>query len=879
MAAYAAFISLKSTIHHFLKYYDICLTLPSLKMLQLLYNQVESFEQFLNTSDSSSRKRMDDRFHQIAMAMDQFEDILLIYKLEPSERAQSGGEIDGFLDLDHVKQAFDAITASMQELQAEHAVVSPRDSSGKLVGLFDQYNQLKERIFLCRFVISIVGMAGNGKTTLAEEILCDFDIVEMFESRAWVAVGSTYDRRDVLLLILAQVDPDACAMIGAEEGDREISKYLERSLEGKRFLIVFDDVWDVDFWYNLEYLLPNNGDGSKVVLTTRSRELGDGAEAVFDMRLLSEEESWDLLRHKVFGEEDCPSELVKAGKKIAEYCDGLPLTIVAVSGLLSEADRTLKFWNEVAARKRHWLFLAAYDGMLEVLYPSYWSLSLQLRRCFLYMGVFPQDYKIPRSKIINLWIAEEGLLDPITDQYGQQFLFGMIGLEEFNLLRNTPEQVLDLENYAVEYLEDLASKTLVMVHQKSTTRAVIRRSWAQGIKTCGLHSSWWHLCHREATKRNVFYILTSLEDGVGEDIKGQTTLSIHQNVLFGIKDVYESMVENCASSARSLLCFGPYHQYQVPVCFELRSLQHLDALNIRFYKFPLAATELVELRYLALTCNGKVPPSISKLQKLKFLIIHQHFNIKFRGVSSYLPMEIWDMKDLRYMRIMGSDLPSGDSVLPNLSKLLHVSSHSCTKSVFEGLPNLRKLGIQIELTPFGAEPPTYFDHISLLDGLESLKCVVVNPDFTPKLIPQPSLPNFPSHLEKLTLTGLGCSWEEMSKIASLQKLAVLKLRSNAFRGPKWDFKEHRFVKLEYLLIEDCDLEKLEIGDESFDDLQYMCMKHCYKLKEIRVESELAISNIEIVDCNTLAEKQIKKAMLRCNRLIHNFSVHSSWMKS
>lgn len=439
--------------------------------------------------------------------------------------------------------------------------------------------------------------------------------------------------------------------------------------------------------------------------------------------------------------------------------------------------------------------------------------------------------------------------------------------------------MLDLEGYAVEYLEDLASKTLIMVYQKSTRRAVIRRSWAQGIKTCGLHSSWWHLCHREATMMNVFYTVTSLEDGIGEHIKGQTILSIHNNVLFGIKDVYESMVENCASTAHSLLCFGPYHQYQVPVCFELGSLQHLDALNIRFYEFPLEVTELIELTYLALTCNGKVPPSISKLQKLKFLIIHQHFSIRFRGAPSYLPMEIWDMKDLRYMQIMGRDLPSGDTLLPNLLKLLNVSSHSCTKSVFEGLPKLRKLGIQIELTPFVAEPSTYFDHVSLLHTLESLKCVVVNPDFTSKIVPPPALPNFAHHLKKLSLSGLGCSWEEMSKIASLKNLLVLKLRSNAFRGPKWDFKEYRFVNLEYLLIEDCDLEKLEVGDESFKDLQYLCIKHCYKLKEIKVESKLAISNIEVVDCNPLAEKQIKKVMLRCNRLIHNFSVYSSWMKS
>lgn len=231
------------------------------------------------------------------------------------------------------------------------------------------------------------------------------------------------------------------------------------------------------------------------------------------------------------------------------------------------------------------------------------------------------------------------------------------------------------------------------------------------------------------------------------------------------------------------------------------------------------------------------------------------------------------------MQVMGSDLPSSDNLLPNLLKLLNVSSHSCTKSVFEGLPKLKKLGIQIEFTPSVSEPSTYLDHVSILGRLESLKCVVVNPDFTPKIASPPLLPNFSIRLKKLSLSGLGCSWEEMRKISSLKELEVLKLRSNAFRSPKWDFREHRFVKLEYLLIEDCDVARLKMRGESFNDLRYLCIKHCYKLKELLVESHFSVSNIEIVDCNPSSEKEIKKAMLRSNRLAHNFSVLSSWIKT
>ncbi|KAH6756724.1 hypothetical protein C2S53_000814 [Perilla frutescens var. hirtella] len=852
---------------YYVNYFDICLDPPSLAMLQLLYKEVRSFEAFLNTSNISSRERMEDFLQELTPAMHALFQILERYYRSETSRVGNGDDldIDRFLDLEEVvKEAFDIIPAALKMVRQEEEYYNFGGRKSKLVGLEDQYNQLKGIILVCPFVISMFGMAGNGKTTLADEIFQDFDMLKLFESRAWVKVGLSYQIEDILREILAQVlDLDNDQMlsnIGHQEVEVMLREYLKTSLEGKRYLIVLDDVWDTGFWPKLEPSLPNNDVGSKVLLTTRSREVAGFAGAIFDMRLLTKEESWDLLRERVFGEEECPPQLVRDGKKIAEHCDGLPLTIVTVANLL--VDQNHERWNEIAVSKYHQLIMAAYDGILEVLYPSYWNLSPQLRFCFLYMGVFPPNYEIPLSKITSLWIAE-GLLILDDDQH-----------------------LLDFEDNAAEHLEDLAINSIIMVHQKSTKRAVIKRFHAQGVKTCGLHSSWRHLCHREAAKMNVFHILNSRKDGVGEEIKRQKTLSIHNNVLLGIKDVCESMVENCASTARSLLCFGPYHPYPVPICFGLESLRRLDALNIRFYEFPYQVMELVELRYLAITCNEKVPSSISKLGKLQFLIVHQHLNIRYSDAApSYLPVEIWDLKELKYLQIMGSDLPSGNiddnhDLLPYLSKLLHVSSYSCTRSVFEGLPNLRKLGIRIELVPDAAadECLAYFDHVSLLERLESLKCVVVNPEFTCEAVPPPALPIFPLYLKKLALNGLGCSWKDMSKIASLEYLQVLKLRCNAFRGPKWDFGKYRFVKLQYLLIEDSDdLEILKVGHESFKKLEYLSLKHCYKLEELCWESaELSVSNIELVDCSPLVEKQIKKAMLRGSKLDHNFSLNYSW---
>lgn len=876
MAVYAALVPLKSKIRGFLKHYDACFDPPSLELTQYLYKEVMSFQEFVERLDSSSRQRMNASLARIAEAIPKFRDLLSLHLSEQYHdlRDQRNG-MSHLINLRHLKRDVHFFIETLKKVQEEFKQQQEDESSSslrvnefrgnktKMVGLSDLYTELKEDIVRdwgqAVKLLAIVGMAGIGKTALAKKIFEHLDFVEWFDYRAWVAVGREWRLQKIIRSILAQVNSEyANKMLSMEDGDDDerMSECLKESLKDKRYLIVLDDVWDGQVWHEVKRLLKTtmqNVVGSRVLLTSRRREVVDRAGLnrgvdFLDMRLLDKEESWDLLREKVFDVESCSFQLERVGRRIAEKCDGLPLTIITVADLLTQAEKTPEYWNKVATQEKHQLFVAAYDKVSKVLYPSYENLPQHLKMCFLYMAVFPQNHETPKSKVINMWIAEGLTLEP--------------------------NAATSSKKLAMKCLDELASDG-VIISQKSTKSSSTMSIADEGIKVCGLHSSWWHLCYKEARKINFVHVLNSREDSLADSIKGQSRLAIHKNILLGIKEVYDLMEDNCASSARSLLFYGPYNRYPIPICSAFKLLEVLDALKIRFYEFPLQVLKLVELKYLALTYDGKLPPSISKLRKLQFLIVCPHQNI---GALLYLPQEIWDIKELKHLQVMGSDLPYfWGTPLPNLLTLLDVSAHSCTEGVFERIHNLRKLGIRIELPPdHSSEPLTCLDHVFNLKKLKSLKCVIVNPELTSELVPPPTLPIFPSYLKKLALSGMGYPWTEMSKIASLENLEVLKLRCNAFQGPKWEVEENTFPKLEYLLIEDSDLEHWKVGHGNFKWLEHLSIKHCYKLQELEWECEDNISMIDVVDCDPSVEKQIKEAKWRKGMLALDFKVYNSW---
>ncbi|CDP21977.1 unnamed protein product, partial [Coffea canephora] len=238
-----------------------------------------------------------------------------------------------------------------------------------------------------------------------------------FPVRAWVTVSETCDFQFLLKDLIRQLHEEG------KKPDRrsiesmtttELKKFVKDFLQqAGRYAIVFDDVWDVEFWNTIKFALPESGHGNRVMLTTRKADVAsdcciESRGYIYRMKPLSFVYSWTLFCNKIFKGGNCPGHLMDVAKGILGKCEGLPLAILAISGLLAlkDVNRTEE-WEMV----RHSLGgelegAGKLDRVKKILSLSYSDLPWHLKICLLYTSIYPEDYKIGCETLVNLWIAE-----------------------------------------------------------------------------------------------------------------------------------------------------------------------------------------------------------------------------------------------------------------------------------------------------------------------------------------------------------------------------------------------------------------------------------------------------------------------------------------
>ncbi|KAL2465048.1 Disease resistance RPP8-like protein 3 [Abeliophyllum distichum] len=712
--------------------------------------------------------------------------------------------------------------SGVQDLQPRTSLGAPSDKS-TMVGLDDELIQILEwleRDSLQLDTLSIVGMAGIGKTTFARKVYDHQRIQMIFHIRVWVTVSQKYNERKIVLDLLDSMKKLTDEM---HKETSDLKQVLYQNLKGWRYLIIMDDIWDTEVWNDIRCLFPDDKNRSRIMLTTRLESVAVhvNSNALHRMRFLNDDESWNLfcekvfgatindderwnlLCKKVFGEDCCPRELNQIGTKIAKDCRGLPLAIVLIGGLLSKSTKTQSYWEYVV--KNLSSFITSNDDQCKkIMDLSYDNLPDHLRVCFRYMGIFPEDYEILVSKLVKLWIAE-GFIEPVTSK--------------------------SLEDVAEEYLLNLVERSLILVSKRSSKGKT---------KMCKIHDLLHELCVREARKESFFHVTDRSLNGLPKDIStshvtGKSLydlptnfislrrLSIHPNTETNFVHA-ESLP---TSTVRSVLNFDPMLHLSV----EFLNSRLLRVLDVNSFDIPTEILKLVNLRYLACASfPRKFPSSLYKLRNLQILIL------RCTESSFDLPPEIWRMPQLRHVHLDKVNLldpPKAGveeehclTILEDLQTLSTVINFRCTEDILRRIPSLKKLGIlyadiRVDWSDY------YLNNLARLQNLEALKCLfdVPYPPFLQNL-------TFPTSLKKLTLRGSFLPWKDITIIGSLPNLQVLKLKRNAFSGLVWEPKEEQFLQLTFLLLEENNMKEWKADRIHFPKLQHLILHKCRHLIEV-----------------------------------------------
>jgi hypothetical protein len=197
------------------------------------------------------------------------------------------------------------------------------------------------------------------------------------------------------------------------------STYTTGEIDGKKFLLVLDDVWNENYanWEVLSGPFKSGAQGSTVIVTTRNDSVASVMRTVptHYLNRLPEEDCWSLFAKHSFlnGKFDAHSELEVIGRQIVKKCDGLPLAVKAIGGLLrSKLD--VDEWEKIL-KSELWDSPIDNTNILPALRLSYKYLSSHLKRCFAYCSIFPKGYAFEKDHLILLWMAE-GLLQELKNK-------------------------------------------------------------------------------------------------------------------------------------------------------------------------------------------------------------------------------------------------------------------------------------------------------------------------------------------------------------------------------------------------------------------------------------------------------------------------------
>ncbi|XP_044984278.1 disease resistance protein RGA5-like isoform X1 [Hordeum vulgare subsp. vulgare] len=717
---------------------------------------------------------------------------------------------------------------------------------GELVGIDENLNKLEAWLGKDGEqklkVVSVVGSGGLGKTTLVKELYRR--IRGQFECRAFVRSSRKPDIRRLLISMLSQIRPHQPPHTWKVHSlIADIRSYLQH----KRYLIVIDDAWATQTWDIINRALPDANLCSGILITTEINDValkccGYDSKYVLTMKPLIDDDSSKLFFSTAYGPQlECPPELGELSKSIIRKCAGLPLAIVAVASLLSRMNKPEQ-WNYVNKSLGYGLRANPLEGMKQVLNLSYNNLPEHMKACVMYLGIYQENYIIPKDDLVKQWIAE-------------------------GFIHATEEK--DKEEISRNYFNELISSRMILpVHINDN----------DDVLSCSVHYMVLDFVSHKSTEENFVTPIDHCQTTARLADKVRR-LSLH----FGNAEATPP-ANMSLSQVRTLAFFGVFKC--LPTIVEFGLLQvlilHLwgDDESISFDLTRIS--ELFRLRYLHVTSNVTLEVQQTQIRGLQYLE-----TLKIDSRVSAVLSDIVHLPSLLHLSLpVGTNLPNGIGQMTSLCTLGYFdlcansvenvhslgelkslwdlrltcsTVHSChlkskidsVGSILAKLSNLRSLTLK---------PSSILDAgpSSICISCDELSIVSPPPSFlrrfewSPSICTFSSLPKWIRHLDKLCILKIGITelaWEDVDVLRGLPALTVLSLYVRAKPVERIVFNKTGFSVLKYFkfwcsvpwLEFEVDampnLRKLKLGFDAngADEHGPVGIEHLSSLKEISVK--------------------------------------------